>query len=71
MRVLPAVGCEAVAKHIFGHVSNYVREETDHRVWLERVEVSEHAGNSAIYEGWCVSLGQVAVQFHSEGNAAL
>jgi 6-pyruvoyltetrahydropterin/6-carboxytetrahydropterin synthase len=50
VRVLPAVGCEAVAKHVFDHVSSYVREETEHRVWLERVEVSEHAGNSAIYE---------------------
>jgi len=49
LRVLPAVGCEATAKHVFDHVANFVREETKGRVWLESVEVREHGGNSAIY----------------------
>ncbi|MCB5174825.1 6-pyruvoyl trahydropterin synthase family protein [Microvirga lenta] len=49
LRVLPAVGCEATAKHVFNHVAGFVREETAGRVWLESVEVKEHGGNSAIY----------------------
>jgi 6-pyruvoyltetrahydropterin/6-carboxytetrahydropterin synthase len=50
MRILPAVGCEAVAKYVFDHVAEQIRRETNARVWLESVEVREHAGNSAIYE---------------------
>jgi 6-pyruvoyltetrahydropterin/6-carboxytetrahydropterin synthase len=49
LRVLPAVGCEATAKHVFDHVAAFVHEETKGRVWLESVEVKEHGGNSAIY----------------------
>jgi 6-pyruvoyltetrahydropterin/6-carboxytetrahydropterin synthase len=49
LRVLPAVGCEATAKHVFDHVASFVHEETNGRVWLESVEVKEHGGNSAIY----------------------
>jgi 6-pyruvoyltetrahydropterin/6-carboxytetrahydropterin synthase len=50
VRILPAVGCEAVAKHVFDHVAKYVRAESAGRVWLESVEVREHGGNSAIYQ---------------------
>ncbi|WP_271609440.1 6-pyruvoyl trahydropterin synthase family protein [Bradyrhizobium sp. CCBAU 21359] len=49
LRVLPAVGCEAVARYAFDHVSDYVVKKTSARVWLESVEVREHSGNSAIY----------------------
>ncbi|WP_407121147.1 6-pyruvoyl trahydropterin synthase family protein [Bradyrhizobium sp. STM 3561] len=49
LRVLPAVGCEAIARHAFDHVSDYVVKKTAARVWLESVEVREHSGNSAIY----------------------
>ena len=49
VRVLPAVGCEAIARHVFDHVSSYIRQESGARVWLESVEVREHGGNSAIY----------------------
>ena len=49
-RVLPAVGCEAVARHAFAHVAARVAAETHGRVWLESVEVREHSGNSAVYE---------------------
>lgn len=49
LRVLPAVGCEAVARHVFEYVSRFVDEEAGGRVWLEEVEVREHAGNSAAY----------------------
>jgi 6-pyruvoyltetrahydropterin/6-carboxytetrahydropterin synthase len=50
VRVLPSVGCEAVAKYAFDHVADFVSGESNHRVWLESVEVREHGGNSAIYE---------------------
>ena len=50
VKVLPAVGCEAVAKHVFDHVATYVSAESGGRVWLESVEVREHGGNSAIYQ---------------------
>jgi 6-pyruvoyltetrahydropterin/6-carboxytetrahydropterin synthase len=49
LRLLPAVGCEATARHVFDHVEEFARTQTGGRVWLESVEVSEHAGNSASY----------------------
>lgn len=49
LRVMPAVGCEATARFIFDHVAPRIHTETQGRVWLESVEVREHAGNSAIY----------------------
>jgi 6-pyruvoyltetrahydropterin/6-carboxytetrahydropterin synthase len=52
LRVLPAVGCEAVAKHTFNHVAAFIRSTTNERAWLESVEVKEHGGNSAIYEAF-------------------
>ena len=51
LRVLPRVGCEAMAEHVFRHVARFVAEQTAGRVWLETVEVREHGGNSALYEG--------------------
>ncbi|MEN3150767.1 6-carboxytetrahydropterin synthase [Neorhizobium sp. IRAMC:178] len=50
LRILPAVGCEALAKHVHDHVSQVTDEMTKGRVSLESVEIREHAGNSAIYE---------------------
>jgi 6-pyruvoyltetrahydropterin/6-carboxytetrahydropterin synthase len=50
LRILPAVGCEAVARHVFMHVGKMVRADTGGRVWVESVEVREHSGNSAIYQ---------------------
>jgi 6-pyruvoyltetrahydropterin/6-carboxytetrahydropterin synthase len=50
LRVLPRVGCEAMAEHVFGHVARFVAERTAGRVWLETAEVREHGGNSAVYE---------------------
>jgi 6-pyruvoyltetrahydropterin/6-carboxytetrahydropterin synthase len=49
VRVLAAVGCEAIAKHVFDHVALHIHQESGARVWLESVEVREHAGNSAVY----------------------
>lgn len=50
IRVLAAVGCEAVAKYAFDYVGPLVGRTTGDRVWLESVEVREHGGNAAIYE---------------------
>jgi 6-pyruvoyltetrahydropterin/6-carboxytetrahydropterin synthase len=49
LRILPAVGCEAVAEFVFSHVDAVVCESTEGRVWVESVEVREHGGNSAMY----------------------
>jgi 6-pyruvoyltetrahydropterin/6-carboxytetrahydropterin synthase len=49
LRVLPSVGCEAVAQFVFSHVNAVICEETAGRVWVESVEVREHGGNSALY----------------------
>jgi 6-pyruvoyltetrahydropterin/6-carboxytetrahydropterin synthase len=49
LRILPAVGCEAIAKYTFIFVAQFVHQETKGRVWVESVEVREHGGNSAIY----------------------
>lgn len=49
LRILPAVGCEAVARHVHDYVSIYVTSQTEGRVRLESVEVREHGGNSALY----------------------
>ena len=51
LRVLSAVGCEATARHVHDFVNQFIEEESGGRVWLESVEVREHAGNSAIYSG--------------------
>ena len=60
--VVPAVGCEAFAEMVYLHVVKWLLEQPDNkmknllgdehpRVLLRSVEVFEHAGNSAIYEG--------------------
>lgn len=50
LRVLPTVGCEAIAQHTYEHVNKMIDVETNGRVWVESVEVREHSGNSAIYQ---------------------
>jgi 6-pyruvoyltetrahydropterin/6-carboxytetrahydropterin synthase len=50
LRVLPSVGCEAVAQYAFEHVGRIVQADTKGRVWVESVEVREHSGNSAMYQ---------------------
>ncbi len=49
LRVLPAVGCEAFARHAHGWAGRFVDGQTSGRVRVEQVEVSEHEGNSASY----------------------
>lgn len=50
LRVLPAVGCEAVARLAFEHVAEYAASRTEGRVRLELAEVREHGGNGATYQ---------------------
>lgn len=50
LRILPAVGCEEVARYVFNQVGKMVKAGTNGRVWVESVEVREHSGNSAIYQ---------------------
>lgn len=50
LRIMPAVGCEAVARYVFMHVGKMVKADTNGRVSVESVEVREHSGNSAIYQ---------------------
>jgi 6-pyruvoyltetrahydropterin/6-carboxytetrahydropterin synthase len=50
--VLPAVGCEAVAKYVYDFVDQWLLSRGHKpRVHLCEVEVREHAGNSASYMG--------------------
>jgi len=49
--VVPATGCEAMARMIFDYASDIWLVDNGYapRVFLDAVEVSEHTGNSAIY----------------------
>jgi 6-pyruvoyltetrahydropterin/6-carboxytetrahydropterin synthase len=49
LRVLDAVGCERFAEFLFNQINNFVKLETDNRVRVTKVEVYEHAKNSASY----------------------
>ncbi len=49
IRLVLAVGCEAVAQLAFDKVNAIVGDQTNGRVWVESVEVREHGSNSATY----------------------
>ena len=49
LRLLPAVGAEQFAKFIFEKVDTFVKEETEGRVKVAKVEFMEHDRNTAIY----------------------
>lgn len=49
LRVLAAVGCEAIGKYVHDRLTRILQERTGGKVWLESVEVKEHGGNSGIY----------------------
>jgi 6-pyruvoyltetrahydropterin/6-carboxytetrahydropterin synthase len=44
------VGIEKTAQFVYNLADKYVREKSDNRVTVLKVEVWEHEGNSAIYE---------------------
>jgi len=50
IRIMPAVGCEKFAEHVYNHVSKMIKQQSKGRVWLDSVECREHGANSAIYE---------------------
>jgi len=50
VRIVPATGAEKFAEFIYHKVNNFVLEETDGRVKVQKVEFREHNKNSAIYE---------------------
>lgn len=54
--VLPSVGCEAFARFVFDHVSDWLAEThpedmLSRGLHLVEVEVREHGANSALYRG--------------------
>lgn len=52
------VGIEKTAEWVFKTVNKYVKESTNGRVNIIKVEVWEHEGNSAIYEE---SIGEITI----------
>ena len=50
LRIVPATGAERFAKFVYDKLNDFVREETDGRVRISKVEFMEHSKNSAIYQ---------------------
>ena len=50
LRIMDGVGIEKTAEWVYQTVSKYVKESTKGRVQIDKVEVWEHDGNSAIYD---------------------
>jgi 6-pyruvoyltetrahydropterin/6-carboxytetrahydropterin synthase len=50
LRILPAVGAEKFAQYFYLKLNDWVKEETEGRVRVVKVEVREHEKNTAIYE---------------------
>lgn len=56
IRVVPATGCEAVARMVFEVTQQWLKDAGfAPRCILEEVEVSEHSGNSAKYSAFTLS----------------
>ena len=51
LRIIPATGAESFAKFIYEKLNAFVKEETDGRVRVMKVEFMEHHKNSAIFTG--------------------
>ena len=50
IRVFEGVGAEKFAEHAFNFADKLVRDMTNNRCYVVRVECAEHGANSAIYE---------------------
>lgn len=50
LRILPHVGAERFAEYLFKKLDVFIKEETNYRVRIAKVEVYEHERNSASYE---------------------
>jgi len=51
IRTFDGVGAEKFAEHAFNFADKLIREKTDNRCYVVKVECAEHGANSAIYEG--------------------
>ena len=51
LRFFDGVGAEIFAEHAFNFADKLIREKTDNRCYVVKVECAEHGANSAIYEG--------------------
>jgi 6-pyruvoyltetrahydropterin/6-carboxytetrahydropterin synthase len=51
LRILPSVGCERFAEHLYNVINTWSLAETEGRVRVVKVEVYEHERNSSSYEG--------------------
>ena len=49
LRIVPATGAEKFAEFIYNKLNKFVKEETNNRVRVQKVEFREHNKNSAIY----------------------
>lgn len=49
LRIMEAVGIEKTAEWCFKEADSYIRFTTANRCWVNKVEVWEHAENSATY----------------------
>ena len=47
--VLPNCSCEGIAQHLHEIFDTMVRSETDNRVWITTLEITEDSKNSATY----------------------
>ena len=50
LRILPNPGMEGTAKYVYEHVSQMIKEITNGRVWITKIEVRENEKNSAFYQ---------------------
>lgn len=50
VRILPATGAEKFAEFLFYKLNNFILEETDGRVRVNKIEFREHDKNTAIYQ---------------------
>lgn len=50
LRVMDGVGIEKVAEWCYKTANEFIKESTNKRCWVSKVEVWEHDKNSAIYE---------------------
>lgn len=50
LRVIPNVGMEASSKYVFDYADRMIREKTDGRCWVYKVETRENMNNSGVYE---------------------
>ncbi|MCY4353125.1 MAG: 6-carboxytetrahydropterin synthase, partial [Gemmatimonadetes bacterium] len=50
LRIMPNAGMEASSKFVFDYADKFVRDMTQNRCWVYKVETRENMKNSGIYE---------------------